>query len=166
MAGGINMNDKIRWEGLIDSTWFGMVAGYLKSPTSPITHLIHVKDREMLRDVAQLIHDDLMAGAASVEDLSSKIQDQFAEGSLKASARSGMADVTPENSVDPSTVRTSASCEVLWVEPFYVVHTPGLFEGKVMSNPQEVQESSHSKTESEHQASVLSTKDHDQDISQ
>jgi hypothetical protein len=57
-------------------------------------------------------------------------QDMWEEGSLLLSCR--LPSLRPYQAlfdIDPFAVRLSAPCDVIYYEPFYLVHTPGLFEG-------------------------------------
>jgi hypothetical protein len=51
------------------------------------------------------------------------------EGVLRLSARHPQWLADPNSSLDVSTIPDSASCQVIYAPPFYLVHTPGLFEG-------------------------------------
>ena len=39
-------NKHSEWEGRVDGTWFGLMAGYLRSPRSPIDYLVHEGARD------------------------------------------------------------------------------------------------------------------------
>lgn len=116
------------WNSLIDPSWFGLIAAYLRSPRSPIDYLIHVKDPERLPEVAERIDQDLARGAFPVRHLSPGLEALLQEGAIKVSSRHPLANLEPGASVDPGQVRSAAPCDVLYVPPCYVVHTPGLFE--------------------------------------
>ncbi len=116
------------WNSLIDSSWFGLIAAYLRSPRSPIDYLIHVKDPERLPEVAERIDQDLARGDFPGGKLSPGLEALLQEGAIKVSSRHPLPNLEPGASIDPGQVRSAASCEVLYVPPCYVVHTPGLFE--------------------------------------
>lgn len=118
------------WNSLIDPSWFGLIAGYLRSPRSPIDHLIHVKDLERLPEVAERIDQDLARGAFPARQLSPGLEALLQEGAIKVSARHPLENLDPGAAVNPEQVRSAAPCDVLYVPPCYVVHTPGLFEGQ------------------------------------
>lgn len=121
------------WDAMIDASWFGLVAGYLASERSPIDTILHVRDREMLAEVADCLDKATGAGGPA-KGLPEALQTKVQEGSIKISTRSPNATLDPQTLVDPRSVRREAGCEVIYAPPFYVVHTPGLFEGKVMKN--------------------------------
>ena len=116
------------WHSLIDPSWFGLIAAYLRSPRSPIDYLIHVKDPERLAEVADRIDQDLARGAFPAGKLSPGLEALLQEGAIKVSSRHPLPNLEPGASVDPGQVRSAAPCDVLYVPPCYVVHTPGLFE--------------------------------------
>ena len=119
------------WEGLVDPTWFGLIAGYLRSPRSPIEYLVHVKDRDRLSEVADRIDGDLAQGDGQPQRLTPSVEELVGEGAVKVSPRHPVEDLDPGATVDPERIRSSASCDVLYLPPYYVLHTPGLFEGEL-----------------------------------
>lgn len=124
-------NNHLEWEGRVDGTWFGLMAGYLRSPRSPIEYLVHVKDRERLAEVADRIDRDLAQGGGQAGHLTHSVEALVCEGAAKVSSRHPVANLDPDAVVDPERIRSSASCDVLYLPPYYVVHTPGLFEGEL-----------------------------------
>lgn len=124
-------NKHLEWEGRVDGTWFGLMAGYLRSPRSPIEYLVHVKDRERLAEVADRIDRDLARGGGQAGHLTPSVEALVGEGAAKVSSRHPVANLDPDAVVDPERIRSSASCDVLYLPPYYVVHTPGLFEGEL-----------------------------------
>ena len=124
-------NKHLEWEGRVDGTWFGLMAGYLRSPRSPIEYLVHVKDRERLAEVADRIDRDLAQGGGQSGQLTPSVEALVGEGAAKVSSRHPVANLDPDAVVDPERIRSSASCDVLYLPPYYVVHTPGLFEGEL-----------------------------------
>ena len=121
-----------QWDMMIDGTNFGLIAGYLQHPSSQIDYLIHVKDRAMLAEAATRIELDSVVGRTAGDGLSPGMQDMVRDGSIKISARHAVDGLDRSVLVDPNRVRRSAYCEVIYLPPFYLVHTPGLFEGKVL----------------------------------
>ncbi|MBE7504192.1 MAG: hypothetical protein HS113_28675 [Verrucomicrobiales bacterium] len=116
------------WNLLIDPSWFGLIAAHLRSPRSPVDCRIHVKDPERLPEVAERIDQDLARGDFPGGKLSPGLEALLQEGAIKVSSRHPLPNLEPGPSVDPGQVRSAASCDVLYVPPCYVVHTPGLFE--------------------------------------
>ena len=120
------------FESLIDGIDFQTIHGYLVNPRSPIDLLLHVKDRSTLPRLAEEI--------ARVNDLAQEkeqtslplYQKLLEEGELKLSPRL----VTPLHDrtylVDPYAIPPSATSYVIYLPPFYLVHTPGLFEGTLI----------------------------------
>ena len=53
------------------------------------------------------------------------------EGSLLISSRA-LLEIEARFVVEPSTIPADAYCNVLYLPPFYLVHTPGLFEGTLI----------------------------------
>jgi hypothetical protein len=116
------------FESLIDGIDFQTIHGYLVSPRSPIDLLIHVKDRSTLSRLAEEIVrvNDL---AQEKEQISLPLYQKLLEqGELKFSPRL----VTPLHDrkflVDPFEIPRNSTSYVIYLPPYYLVHTPGLFE--------------------------------------
>ena len=156
------------WNSLIDPSWFGLIAGYLRSPRSPIDYLIHVKDPDRLPEVAERIDQELARGAFPARRLSPGLEALLQEGAIKVSARHPLENLDPGAAVNPDQVRSAAPCEVLYVPPCYVVHTPGLFEGKaeVMARGSAEQHPAGLSPGRSHEADSQPGKDHDHEQSQ
>ena len=99
------------WESLIDPSWFGLIAGYLRSPRSPIDYLIHVKDPERLPEVAERIDQDLARGAFPARQLSPALEALLQEGAIKVSSRHPLENLDPGAAVNPDQVRSAAPCQ-------------------------------------------------------
>lgn len=126
------------WNMMIDGTFFGLVARYLRHPYSPIDFLIHVKDRNMLSEVAKRIELNSPLPAMARQPLAPEIRAMAQDGLVRVSSRHILDNLQPGAVLDPTRVRQSARCDVIYLPPYYLVHTPGLFEGKVMTaNPTE-----------------------------
>lgn len=132
------------WEGQVDSTWFGLMAGYLRSPRSPIEYLVHVKDRDRLGEVAGRIDRDLaqVDGDGEPHRIVSSVEELAGEGAVKVSSRRPVENLDPGATVDPERIRSSASCDVVYLPPYYVAHTPGLFEGELTVKERPTQDQS------------------------
>jgi hypothetical protein len=120
------------WESKIDPTHFGLLASYLRSPTTPIDFILHVKHEPLLAEVALQIERDRFAGVPEAPPLSPGLLALVREGTLQVSSLKDPGPVDPGAMIDVSQVRSSADTRVIYLPPFYVAHTPGLFEGKVM----------------------------------
>ncbi len=115
-------------ESRIDGTDFGTVRGYLSNPHSPIQAVLHVKDRATLADLANRIDTALADRTGS--KLSEMLARMVQEGTLKLSLRDGLKIRGVEATIAAAKVPRCAFCEVIYQPPFYLAHTPGLFEGK------------------------------------
>lgn len=147
------------WEGLVDPTWFGLMAGYLRSPRSPIDYLIHVKDRDILCKVAERIQADLDYSDVQPHRLSPIVEELVAEGAVKVSSRHPVANLDPGATVDPERICSSATCHVLYLPPYYVLHTPGLFEGELTVGERATQAQSAGSNEASMVTTARRTKD-------
>ena len=120
------------WEMMIDGTSFGVIAAYLRSPNTPIDFIVHVKDPTMHAEVARRIEQESLAGIPPGPPLSPGLRDLIQEGAVKVSSRLDLGALEPGAVVDVTQVRSSAYTQVIYLPPYYLAHTPGLFEGNVM----------------------------------
>jgi hypothetical protein len=120
------------WESKIDPTHFGLIAAYLRNPNAPIDVILHVRDRALLAEVASRIERDFMTGVPPGPPLSPGLQELIRDGAVKVSSVKDLGPLDPGAVVDANQVRGSTGTHVIYLPPFYLAHTPGLFEGKVM----------------------------------
>ena len=122
----------MNYETYIDPTDFGTVADYLQDRKSPIEFIMHVKDRNMLPRIAEelecTMHSDLDATLVGHSLLRPLIKD----GALMLSPREPFAAPVTNYVIAASSIPRSAACEVIYFPPFYLVHTPGLFESTLI----------------------------------
>lgn len=120
------------YEAMIDPAQFGTIARYLENPRSAIQYILHVRHRSILADLAAKL-DGAMAAARSKPDAVSAILDPLLEdGALRISSRQELRFKDPNHAVLPSSIPKLASCWVIYLPPFYLAHTPGLFEGTLV----------------------------------
>ena len=124
----------IQWEAMIDGTWFGLITGYLLNERSPIDTILHVREREMLTEVAQCLEKATGPGGFVPRELPDPLLAKVREGSIKISTRVPLMKIHHTTLIDPTQVKRDAGCEVIYLPPYYLVHTPGLFEGQVMKD--------------------------------
>ena len=120
------------FESLIDGIDFQTIHAYLTNPQSPIEMLVHVKDRSMLSRLAEeMVRTNELAQEKGQISLP-LYEKLLKEGELKISPQM----VTPLHDrkflVDPFEVPRNATSYVIYLPPFYLVHTPGLFEGTLI----------------------------------
>lgn len=135
------------YAALIDPAEFGLIADYLRIPGSPIFHLLHVKSKEALVELAEEL--ERQEHVDSPPWLFPEPVDRgLREGAMLISTHRSFRSPNPEQVIDPNTIPRDALSSVLYVPPFYLVHTPGLFEGtliraSVEHNPSEVLQQKH-----------------------
>ena len=123
-----------RYASLIDPTNFGTVARYLHHPQSPIHYVLHVKDESMLPGLAAKLDTAMAASQAGPVDLSPILNPLFESGALRISARHEARVNDPRHLVPVTNIPSLAFCQVIYLPPFYLAHTPGLFEGTLVQN--------------------------------
>ena len=117
------------YEALIDPANFGLIADYLRAPHSAINYILHVRSRSMLSEVAARLSQTNQLGSDATEAVTKLIEGLFREGALLISSRWPVSLSDPRCLVEASQIPRSTACEVLYLPPFYLAHTPGLFDG-------------------------------------
>lgn len=120
------------WEMMIDGTSFGSIAVYLRHPQSPIDFILHVKDRAMLSEVATRIEQDSRSWASTPGSLPPPLLALVRAGAMKVSSRHPLEHIDSSALIDVDRVNRTAFTEVIYQPPYYLAHTPGLLELKVM----------------------------------
>ena len=115
------------FNSLIDPAEFGLIADYLRNPQCSIDYLLHVRSIESLGPLAEALHTRNDQPPWLFPKI---VEDGLADGSLRLSARD--LDFNSERVVDARSVPRHAQCHVIYAPPFYLVHTPGLFEGTLL----------------------------------
>ena len=119
------------YASLIDPAEFGLIADYLRSPRTPILHLLHVKSMDLLAPLAE--------GLANQGQLDTPpwlfpevVQRGLREGTLLISTRHPLNGSDSKHSIEAAAIPRRALCHVIYAPPFYLVHTPGLLEGTLI----------------------------------
>ena len=131
------------YEMMIDPTNFGTVALYLRNPRSPIDHVLHVRDRAALAGLAEKLAPFAITGQTTPADLPALLAEPLKTGEIKISSRLPLTFATPEQVVEAASIPRMAGCEVIFLPPFYLVHTHGLFEGTLPKVSAEKQTETH-----------------------
>lgn len=128
------------YDALIDPTNFGSIARYLDDPRSEIHYILHVKDERMLPEVAAKLNAAMNASSQGMTVALHSILDPLLDqGLLRISSRRDIPGRDPSHVIAASSVPKLAFCRVLYLPPFYLAHTPGLFEGTLVKPQVRVQ---------------------------
>jgi|CZKV01.1.fsa_nt_gi hypothetical protein len=126
------MKNSIDFAAMIDGINFGTIYGYLSNPRSPIDLLVHLKNRDQMGQVALELAQTMDLFPEPRQMALPLYEKLLRAGELKISPRL----VTPlfdrKYLVDPLAVPPDSMCYVIYLPPFYLVHTPGLFEGTLI----------------------------------
>lgn len=118
------------YESLIDPADFGVIADYIRGDTD-INFLLHVRTESMLATLAEQLDQCRLRHEGAGGEVS-KVLDRLLEaGSLRLSVRESFVFLGRyhKHEIVPSSIPRAATCYVIYSPPFYLVHTPGLFEG-------------------------------------
>ena len=121
-------------ESMIDVTRFGVVVDYLQNPNAPIDMILHAKDRPTLVELAQRLGEAYDCWPNSAEKIEDTVKEFISDGRLRVSSLEPMGPPANARIVELSCMPRAASCEVIYMPPFYLTHTPGLFEGSLHRN--------------------------------
>lgn len=115
-----------QYASLIDPADFGLIADYLKSPTSPINFLLYVRSAAGLVRLAESLDADPFTQSIRLGHLPPSVARGLTEGSILLSARPELR--LEYATIEPETISRDSTCQVLYYPPFYLVHAPGVFE--------------------------------------
>ena len=121
-------------ETMIDVTRFGVVVDYLQNPNAPIDMILHAQDRPTLLELARRLGEAYDCWPNPSEKIEGVVKEFISDGRLRVSTLEPMGPATSERTVELSSMPRAASCEVIYMPPFYLTHTPGLFEGSLHRN--------------------------------
>jgi hypothetical protein len=125
----------MNYESRIDPTDLATVARYLRDPTSPIHYVLHVRDRAFLAPLAAELDAKMTQPGAIGRDVLAVVEQRARERALVISPRPSGPPVDTRLVVDLATLPGAARCDVIYLPPFYLAHTPGLFEGTLVRHP-------------------------------
>ena len=116
-----------------DLSDFGTIADYLKSPTSQIDYVLHVKSEPMLATVAErLEHEFSGPDILTRQRIADGLRKLVEEGAVRVSYRQPLMGLGLKGVVPVSEIPRHTGCKVLYLPPFYLAHTPGFFEGTLI----------------------------------
>jgi len=114
---------------LIDATDFRTVKHYLHHPDTSIDYVLHLKSREMLSLVAEQINTAFPTQDVPHEQLDRFVHDLVARGDGLVTTRQPIPGLAPEQQIQPQHLPGFVNCLVIYWPPFYLTHTPGMFDG-------------------------------------
>ena len=120
----------MHYESLIDFTNIATVARYLRQPQALIQTVVHVRERALLALLAEELAANLDHPVLPSLRLAGVIRRHAAAGAVRLSGQPLPAVRT--ELVDLASLPPATNCAVIYLPPFYLVHTPGLFEGTLL----------------------------------
>jgi hypothetical protein len=117
------------YEMMIDPATFGTVAQYLRNPITHIYYILHVRDRAQLAGLAEQLAPFVATGRTMSADLPGLLAEPLKAGTVRVSSYQPLALPDERQVIPVTTIPRLARCDVIYLPPFYLVHTPGLFEG-------------------------------------
>ena len=117
----------MKYEEKIHSKQFRVVARQLADPQTPIEAVLHVKSVALLAVLAEKI-EMLATNPRTTTELIRALEPMLREKAVLLSFAKETPAPLSEFSIPTSAIRPSAWSKVLYMPPFYLGHTPGLFE--------------------------------------
>ena len=117
------------YEMMIDPATFGTVAQYLRNPITHIYYILHVRDRAQLAGLAEQLAPFVATGRTMSADLPGLLAEPLQAGTVRISSYQPLVLPDERQVIPVTTIPRLARCDVIYLPPFYLVHTPGLFEG-------------------------------------
>ncbi len=124
----------MNYETFIDPTNIATVASYLRNPRSPIFFVLHVRERTLLAPLAAELDATMDQPSPTGLEAIAVVERHIRERAIMLSPRPTGQPVDARVAIDIATIPGSANCEVIYLPPFYLAHTPGLFEGTLARN--------------------------------
>jgi hypothetical protein len=122
------------YETLIDPTNIATVASYLRNPRSPIHFLLNVRERALLAPLAAELAAQMEQPSTTGREVTAAVEQHLMDRAILLSPRPSRKPVNARVAIDIATLPAEANCEVIYLPPFYLAHTPGLFEGSLARN--------------------------------
>ncbi|MBL9170593.1 MAG: hypothetical protein JNN07_22870 [Verrucomicrobiales bacterium] len=116
-----------KYEAMIDGIDYRTIEAYLLSPTSPIHYIIHAREREMLPELAAYLETAIQQGKATPADIRGLLLPRIDRGDLLVTATRPLL-IQPERLVPTAQIPADSYCHVIYMPPFYISHTEGIFE--------------------------------------
>ena len=116
------------YDVLVDGTPFGTVYGYLSNPASAIDFVVHVKDRAMLPLLAKELARSQSFYHQQRQTATPLFDQLLSDGGVKVTPRLLNSLFNPQHVIKAQAIDPQATSYVIFLPPFYVVHTPGVFE--------------------------------------
>ncbi len=125
------MNPK--YERLIDGTDYRTIESYLLDPREPIEFILHVRSLEDLSDLAAQLDQHLQQPYRAQEAVRSILRPLLEQGRLLLTP--GRPVMVPtEQMVPPGQIAADIFCQTIYLPPFYLSHTEGVFEARAVKN--------------------------------
>ena len=125
----------MKYEARVHSKQARAVARSLADPQGPVDFVLHVKSASMLLALAQKLELILSTGdGATAANLLARFVPFMRENMLLLSAKGNASNAFAEFCIPVSSIRPSTWCRVIYMRPFYLVYTPGLFEEVARQN--------------------------------
>ena len=116
-----------QYEHMIDGIDYRTIEAYLHHPASPIQYIVHARERSLLAPLAAHLNDAIEQGKAAPEHIRGLLVPRIDRGEVLLTATRPL--LLPFGSLVASAdIPKDAYCQVIYLPPFYLSHTQGLFE--------------------------------------
>ena len=125
----------IYYAALMDGTDYGTLEDYLDNPITPIDYILHVRDPRDVPVLAEKIDGIIEQGGPALKHLKELVVPWIEQGDLLITTRRAM--LLPAHAmVESHLIKKDTLCFVIYLPPFYISHTAGLFEF-IQNKPEE-----------------------------
>lgn len=116
-----------QYDHLIDGIDYRTIEAYLHNPATPIQYIVHARERAMLSPLAAYLDDAITQGKAAPEHIRGLLLPRIDRGEVLVTATRPL--LMPVGSlVESAAIPKDTYCQVIYLPPFYLSHTQGLFE--------------------------------------
>jgi hypothetical protein len=116
----------------IEPKRFGELRHELDCPFSDFDYVLHVRDRALLASLAEELKPVAVPRGVPRAQLADLLAKPLQEGTIRVSSSQPVPLADRRQVIALSAIPRLARCEVISLPPFYLVHTPGLFEGTLV----------------------------------
>lgn len=112
----------------IESTRLGELRSELECPFSDYLYVLHVRDRARLTALAAELQPVAVPGGVPRAHLPDLLAGPLQDGAIRVSAYAPVPLADRRQALALGSLPRLARCEVIALPPFFLAHTPGLFE--------------------------------------
>ena len=117
----------MNYEKLIDPAHIATLVACLRHPRRPIRFVLHVRERALLAPLAAQLTRAMRPPDRAARGVLAVVKRHLQERSVLLSTRPSRPPFNAQVAFDLATISAAVRCEVIFLPPFCLAYTPGLF---------------------------------------